>query len=235
MDATSRLSAQLKAHPQHISNVVDFNADADLLYKFDLTKNNPELSVELVNDIPKFSEWVNNTLSAHNCRYGIGGYMEPRTIYDNREQFDTTDEPRRLHLGVDIWADAGTPVYAPLDGKIHSLKDNANFGDYGPTIILEHDIAGLKLYTLYGHLSRESLIERTPGMPVKSGEQIATFGSAEVNGNWPPHLHFQLMLDMEGNSGDYFGACKLSEKEKYLQNIPDPQLLLSRLPNAVNK
>jgi murein DD-endopeptidase MepM/ murein hydrolase activator NlpD len=234
MDATSRLSAQLKHHPRPISNVVDFNADTDALYKFNLTKGNPELSAGLVNDIPEFSLWVNKKLAENNCRYGIGGYLELRTIYDNRGQFNTLDEPRRLHLGVDIWADAGTPVYAPLTGKIHSFKDNANFGDYGPTIILEHDINGLKLYSLYGHLSRESLVERTSGTPVKSGEQIGTFGNAEVNGNWPPHLHFQLMLDMEGNVGDYFGACKLSEKEKYLLNVPDPKLLLG-LPDAINE
>lgn len=234
MDATSRLSARLKEQPQTISNVVDFNAEVDCLYKLDLTKNNRELSVELVNDTPTFSDWVNAKLSANNCRYGIGGYMELRTIYDNREQFDTTDEPRRLHLGTDIWADAGTPVYAPLAGKVHSFKDNNNFGDYGPTIILEHDLDGFMLYSLYGHLSRESLNGLSVGMPMRSGQQIATFGLAEINGNWPPHLHFQLMLDMEGKTGDYFGACKLSEKEKYLLNIPDPQLLL-KFPKTINE
>ena len=226
MDATSRLAAWLNDHPQHISNVVDYNAATDKLFKFDLTKNNAELSPALVNDTANFSAWVNKKLADNHCRYGIGGYMELRTIYDNREQFDTTDEPRRLHLGVDIWSDGGTPVYSPLDGKIHSFKDNANFGDYGPTIIVEHHLNERTLYSLYGHLSRESLTGLTIGMPVKSGQQIATFGTAEVNGNWPPHRHFQLMLDMEGMAGDYFGACKLSEKDKYLQNIPDPALLL---------
>lgn len=233
MDATSRLAAWLNDHPPQISSVVDYNAAADRLFHFDLTKNNSELSAALVNDTSKFSAWVNKKLADNHCRYGIGGYMELRTIYDNREQFDTADEPRRLHLGVDIWSDAGTPVYSPLDGKIHSFKDNANFGDYGPTIIIEHDLDGLTLYSLYGHLSRESLAGLSIGMPVKNGRQIATFGTAEENGNWPPHLHFQLMLDMEGMKGDYFGACKLSEKERYSQNIPDPELLLG-FRDAVN-
>lgn len=233
MDATSRLSAWLKTHPQHISSVVDLNAKSDRLFRLDLTKNNTELSPAIVNDTFAFSNWVNKKLAVNNCRYGIGGYMELRTIYDDREQFDTTGEPRRLHLGVDIWGDAGIPVYAPLDGKIHSFKDNANFGDYGPTIILEHELDGFKLYSLYGHLSRESLDSLEVSMPVKRGQQIATLGRAEVNGNWPPHLHFQLMLNMEGNMGDYFGACKLSEKEKYLQNIPDPGLLL-KFPKPIN-
>ena len=233
MNATERLAAWLRDHPQQISKVVNFDAATDRLFQLDLTKNNTELSPAIVNDTPKFCAWVNQKLAANNCRYGIGGYMELRTIYDDREQFETADEQRRLHLGTDIWADAGTPVYSPLEGKIHSFKDNDNFGDYGPTIIIEHDLDGFKLFSLYGHLNRESLIGLNIGMIVKSGQQIAEFGSAEVNGNWPPHLHFQLMLDMEGNSGDYFGACKNSEKEKYLQNIPDPALLLL-FPPAVN-
>ena len=233
MDATTRLANWLATHPQTINKVVDFDPATDRLFRFDLTKNNTELSPAIVNNIPKFSEWVNEKLAANNCHYGIGGYMELRTIYDNREQFETTDEQRRLHLGIDIWTDAGTPVYSPLDGLIHSFKDNNNFGDYGPTIIIEHDLDGFKLYSLYGHLSRESLDGLSVGMSVKSGQRIADFGSADVNGNWPPHLHFQLMLDMEGNSGDYFGACKNSEKERYLQNIPDPALLL-QFPPAVN-
>jgi murein DD-endopeptidase MepM/ murein hydrolase activator NlpD len=233
MNATELLANCLKDHPKHINKVVDFNSAADRLFQFDLTKNNTELSPAIVNDTPKFSAWVNKKLSDNNCRYGIGGYMELRTIYDDREQFGTADEPRRLHLGIDIWADAGTPVYAPMDGTVHSFKDNDNFGDYGPTIILEHNLNGLMLYSLYGHLNRESLIGLSVGMPMQGGQKIAEFGNAEVNGNWPPHLHFQLMLDMEGNAGDYFGACKNSEKGKYLLNIPDPALLL-QFPPAIN-
>jgi hypothetical protein len=91
------------------------------------------------------------------ARYGIGGYMEHRTIYSRSAHFDTADEPRRLHLGVDIWGDAGTPIYSPLAGIVHSFADNDNFGDYGPCIILQHNLGGLALYSLYGHLSRKSL------------------------------------------------------------------------------
>ncbi len=159
--------------------------------------------------------------------------MELRTIYDNRPQFDTGDEPRRLHLGVDIWGDAGTPVYAPLAGTIHSYKDNAHFGDYGPTIILQHDLDGLIFYSLYGHLSRGNLKGIAIGQQINSGQPIANLGEAYENGSWPPHLHFQLILDMQDNKGDYPGACKISEKETYLQNIPDPDPIL-QFPPAIN-
>jgi murein DD-endopeptidase MepM/ murein hydrolase activator NlpD len=134
-------------------------------------------------------------------------------------------------LGVDIWAEAGTPVYAPLNGHIHSFQDNDHFGDYGPTIILQHDLDGLSLYTLYGHLSKESLNGLTVGKPIVKGQQIALFGSQEVNGHWPPHLHFQLMFDMEGCFGDYPGVGRYSEKDIYLRNSPDPNLIL-RFPDS---
>ena len=233
MDATAQLTAYLKANPQAIGKVVDFNKDADSLYHFDFTANNTELAAETFSDTERFSIWVNQKLKSENCRYGIGGYMEHRTIYARSAHFDTIDEPRRLHLGVDIWGDAGTPVYAPLQGKIHSFKDNNNFGDYGATIILAHELEGLKLYTLYGHLGRKSLEGLTEGMAVSLHQKIAELGNPEENGHWPPHLHFQLMFDMEGKKGDYPGVCKFSEKDKYLRNIPDPQLLLN-FPAAIN-
>src|SRR6202012_4326545 len=124
-------------------------------YPFDFTASNTELKPDDIIDTDKFSVWVSNKLEQHKARYGIGGYMEHRTLYARSEHFNTADEPRRLHLGVDIWAEAGTPVYTPLDGHIHSFADNDHFGDYGPTIILRHNLDGLTLYTLYGHLNRE--------------------------------------------------------------------------------
>jgi murein DD-endopeptidase MepM/ murein hydrolase activator NlpD len=220
-------------HPEAIGKVVDFDANHDRLYHFDLTAANKELTAEVINRPSMFSQLINEKLTNNNCRYGIGGYMEHRTIYAFSSHFDTDDEPRRLHLGVDIWCDAGTPVYAPLEGVVHSYHDNNNIGDYGPTIILQHDLDGLTLYSLYGHLSRTSLEGLSLGKPVLKNQQIATFGTSDENGHWPPHLHFQLMFDMEGKQGDYPGVGKFSEKKIWQKNIPDPGLILM-FPDAVN-
>lgn len=233
MDRHTLFANYVNNHPEAIGKVVDFDADHDRLYHFDLTAANKELTVEVINKPSMFSQLVNEKLRDNNCRYGIGGYMEHRTIYAFSSHFDTDDEPRRLHLGVDIWSDAGTPVYAPLDGIVHSYQDNNTIGDYGPTIILQHDLDGLTLYSLYGHLSRKSLEGLSNGMPVSKNRQIATLGNADENGHWPPHLHFQLMFDMEGKQGDYPGVAKFSEKEIWQKNIPDPGLIL-RFPQAVN-
>jgi murein DD-endopeptidase MepM/ murein hydrolase activator NlpD len=221
-----QLENYIKSHPSEIGKVVDYNPATDHLLKFDFTASNTELRPEDVNDTDKFSNWINKKLKDNKARYGIGGYMEHRTLYARSELFNSGDEPRRLHLGVDIWAAAGTPVYAPISGFVHSFEDNDHFGDYGPTIILQHQLNGLALYSLYGHLNRKSLDGLSVNQPITKGQQIAVFGSQDENGHWPPHLHFQLMFDMEGCYGDYPGVGRFSEKDKYLSNIPDPDLIL---------
>lgn len=227
MNKTEQLVEYLKAHPGSSGKVVDFAAETDRLYQLDLTAENRSLDSATITDTSKFCKWVTRQLEEHQCKYAVGGYWENRTIYAGIPLFDNgIEEPRFLHLGVDIWAAAGTPVYAPLAGKVHSFNDNNNLGDYGPTIILEHDLEGLTLYSLYGHLSRKNLVGLAVGQAFKANGAIGNLGEVHENGRWPPHLHFQLMFDMEGKLGDYPGACRFSEREKYLKNIPDPQLIL---------
>ncbi len=138
-------------------------------------------------------------------------------------------EPRTLHLGIDIWGEADTPVYAPMQGTVHSFNFNNNFGDYGATIILQHTIEDFYFHTLYGHLSLKSIQNLKEGETVEKGQWIASFGEAEENGHWPPHLHFQIVIDMQGMKGDYPGVCKYSEREIYLANCPDPDLILGMM------
>lgn len=233
MDKHRQLSSYITKHPGAVSNVIAFNPAADQFLQFNFTETNTALSGADVADTEKFSHYINTQLQQHNCRFGIGGYMEHRNIYQRSDLFDDYDEPRTLHLGVDIWAPAGTHIYAPLAGKIHSYQDNNHFGDYGPTIILEHNLDGLILYSLYGHLSRMSLHNLKVGHAIETGQKIAELGHADENGDWPPHLHFQLMFDMQGMTGDYPGVGKYSEKETLLLNIPDPNLILQILPATI--
>lgn len=157
-----------------------------------------------------------------------GGYDEERAIYSG-PVFTAPDgaEPRTIHLGIDIFEAAGTPVFAPLAGVVHSFQDNANPKDYGPTIVLAHPVTSrLTFYTLYGHLSRDSLDGLTIGKALAAGEAVAQLGEAAVNGDWPPHLHFQVILDMQGRRGDYPGVFKKSEREQWKRICPDPAPLL---------
>lgn len=227
MNRLTQLELYLKDHPEYVSPLVDFDSQTDKLFPFDFSSSNQELSLQTVADTSLFSAWISHKLQVNNCRYGIGGYNEHRTLYSRSELFNNSEEPRRLHLGVDIWAEAGTPVYAPLSGQIHSFRFNDAFGDYGATLILEHDLDGLIIYSLYGHLSLGSISGLQKGGNFKQGEKIAEFGIFSENGNWPPHLHFQLIFDMQGYEGDYPGVCQFSERLKFLANCPDPDILLN--------
>lgn len=125
-----------------------------------------------------------------------------------------------------MWINEQVAIYSALDGKIHSFKNNTALGDYGPTIIIEHEIENIKFHTLYGHLSEASLIGKSVGDLVKKGEQIATLGLPPTNGDYAPHLHFQIIIDMENKTGDYPGVCNIKNLEYYSMNCPDPNLLL---------
>lgn len=226
MGPLEKLKLWLQDHKNDIGRVVDFNPSADRLYPFDFTAANQELTDDILNDTPSFSSWAAQKLSVSSSRYGIGGYNEHRTIYTRSAYFDTLEEPRRLHLGVDIWGPAGTPVYNFYQAKVHSFQYNDHFGDYGATIILKYDLDSLALYGLYGHLSLASLNGLAEGQVISAGQSFANFGIAEENGNWPPHLHFQLTFDMQGKYGDYPGVCQYSKRDLYLSNCPDPALIL---------
>nr|WP_276899153.1 peptidoglycan DD-metalloendopeptidase family protein [Pedobacter kyonggii] len=216
----------IQANASLIHKVVDFDAERDQLLPLDFTAANAELTDEILDNTDLFSAWVNGKLIDNNARYGIGGYGEHRTIYSRSEHFNTGEEARRLHLGVDIWGPAGTPIYNFYDATVQSFANNNNFGDYGATIILAYEIGGLKFNALYGHLSLASLNGLKEGEFIPAGAKIAALGAKEENGYWPPHLHFQLIENMEGLKGDYPGVCRFSEREKYLANCPDPNLIL---------
>jgi murein DD-endopeptidase MepM/ murein hydrolase activator NlpD len=160
-----------------------------------------------------------------------GGYGEDRGVYSQVLFAPEGVEPRTVHLGIDIFAPAGAEVFTPLNARVHSFQVNDRPGDYGPTIILEHSAApGLKFHTLYGHLSRDSLKGLTPGAAFMAGERIAQLGTARENGGWPPHLHFQILLDIGSAKGDYPGVCRRSERERWLAICPDPAPLLGLVP-----
>lgn len=159
-------------------------------------------------------------------RIGVGGYGEQRGWYARGEQFVVDGEVRSIHLGVDIWAPAGEPVCAPYAGVVESFKDNALVGDYGPTVILRHELEGIRFFTLFGHLSRESLAGKAVGGVVEQGEVIGALGTPSVNGEWPPHLHLQIILDLLGMVGDYPGVASLRERDRFLALCPDPNLIL---------
>jgi murein DD-endopeptidase MepM/ murein hydrolase activator NlpD len=229
----------LQKYRQDFHPVVPFDPATDRLYLFDFTEGNKTLSLEQIADTESFANYINAELQQRGARYGIGGYNEHRTLYARSKHFDHSlrsgqtggataagEEPRRLHLGTDIWGPADTKVMAPMDGIVHSFAFNNIDSDYGATLILTHNLEGAGFHSLYGHLSLNSIKNLHEGKHIRKGEVIGEFGMRFENGNWPPHLHFQLIRDMLDWKGDYPGVCKFSEREQWLYNCPDPDLVL---------
>jgi murein DD-endopeptidase MepM/ murein hydrolase activator NlpD len=199
--------------------------------EMDFTPHNQELMRIDYSDTEVFDRYVFGALKASGKKYGIGGYLEHRGIYSRSGVFATDQADfRNIHLGIDVWTEAGHPIYAPLQGEVYAFQNNASFGDYGATIILEHRFSVMSLYSLYGHLALKDLEGLAIGQPIQAGEAFCHVGPYPENGDWPPHLHFQLMWDMLGNWGDFPGVCSVREIDKYKANCPDPQVLVGYLP-----
>ncbi len=184
----------------------------------DLSVNNADLSrVKTQHDIEAY---IQDQTRLMGKRLAYGGYQEERDFYLQSELF--SDDVRTIHLGIDIWLGAGERVYVHSDGVIHSIQNNDAYLDYGYTIITKHGSENSTYYSLYGHLSSAGLSELVVGQVISEGHPLAYVGDINENGGWAPHLHFQIILDMQGHAGDYPGVCSQAEKDDYFSNCPDP-------------
>lgn len=194
----------------------------------DLSIHNDELKHVDLSSSANLEKYINTTKACKNALVAYGGYNETRNIYQRSAHFNhmNPDTERNIHLGIDLWIGVGASVYAPLDGTVHSFQNNQHFGDYGPTIILKHGIDTVGFYTLYGHLSLDSIASLREGQLFRQGEKLAELGDASVNGDYPPHLHFQVMKEIGYYHGDYPGVCSKKDLDFYLGNCRNPNLLL---------
>jgi murein DD-endopeptidase MepM/ murein hydrolase activator NlpD len=227
MRADHPLAYLLKKHSASFHPVLGYEPAASDLVSLDLSPNNHEFTPDIFSDTGLFTSVIMRHIAGRNAKFAFGGYDELREMYSKSNVFDAGgehEEPRRIHVGLDIWGPAGTPVFAPLGGELHSSAMNGADGDYGSTLVLRHSIEGSVFHTLYGHLSESDLVIEK-GASVAAGQKIGHFGNPDENGNWPPHLHFQIIIDMGAYEGDYPGVCRFSERDKYLLNCPDPDLI----------
>ena len=200
----------------------------------DLSVASPMLSGDTTqNDEPSLTRRVDAVMRDAGVRVSIGRYDEPRLLYV-APAFAlgprATDEHRTIHIGLDLFADAGTPVFAPLGGEVAAFNDNGMNQDYGPVIILRHHTDdGTEFFTLYGHLSRASLPGLSVGKRFKAGDHIATLGAADENGGWTPHLHLQVITDLLDLGVDFPGVAPPSQRSAWTSICPDPNLIL-RVP-----
>lgn len=221
------LEKLLIENKNNLSGIFPFQLKAEDIFQLDLSVENKELYGVDLSSSSKLESYIINKVKSANKSIAMGGYAEDRLIYKKSSLFGDDEDARTIHLGIDIWYEANTSIHSPLDGVIHSFQNNDNFGDYGPTIIIEHQLNSYTFYTLYGHLSKNSIKGLKQGKKVTKGEKIAELGNDTENGNWPPHLHFQLITEMESNYGDFPGVCSKKNMNHYLNICINPELLLN--------
>tara|TARA_B100000029_G_scaffold499129_1_gene569070 strand:- start:199 stop:780 length:582 start_codon:yes stop_codon:yes gene_type:complete len=163
--------------------------------------------------------------AAPETEYSIGKYDEVRPNLYNTELFGGK---RNVHMGVDIGGPVGTPCMAFMDGEISRFGYNPAAGDYGNVVITKHEISGVSVWALYGHLDAASIEGKRGGQQVSAGEVICWMGDKHENGGWEPHLHFQLSL-VEPETHDMPGVVAPEDREHALTIYPDPRNVLGPL------
>jgi len=178
-------------------------------------------------DVVRLGQLLDEAMADAGTRFAFGRYAEPRELYDS-DDFAVADvaERRTVHMGIDLFCAAGTPVSAPLDGTVELLANNARELDFGPLVVLRHqDGPDREFFTLFGHLGPEVLDTLETGQRVMAGQQFATVGAPPQNGNWPPHLHLQLILDLLDLGADFPGVARKSRQDYWLGLSPSPAAL----------
>ncbi|KXZ39042.1 Murein DD-endopeptidase MepM and murein hydrolase activator NlpD, contain LysM domain [Alkalithermobacter thermoalcaliphilus JW-YL-7 = DSM 7308] len=111
-----------------------------------------------------------------------------REFSDSTLSYSPTLEQWELHKAVDIKVSENTPVRAMKDGEVVQITRNSK---HGVTVKIKHSE---QLYTLYGNLSTEVLVEE--GDFVKAGDVIGSVGNTSiVESKEGPHLHLEAIKD----------------------------------------
>jgi len=183
----------------------------------------------------KLTQKIFSEIKQAGADFGVGRYDEPRSLYTSPlfgASSDSTAERRTIHLGIDLFVEPGTPVRAPLDGVVHIVANNSAPMDYGPLVILQHETGDdEKFFTLYGHLTTDTLSSLRAGQHIAHGRQFARVGSSDENGGWAPHVHFQIILDLLELGADFPGVAYASQRAVWTSLSPDPNLLLGIPPD----
>eukprot|EP00590_Aulacoseira_subarctica_P002401 CAMPEP_0172424902 /NCGR_PEP_ID=MMETSP1064-20121228/28749_1 /TAXON_ID=202472 /ORGANISM="Aulacoseira subarctica , Strain CCAP 1002/5" /LENGTH=300 /DNA_ID=CAMNT_0013167341 /DNA_START=59 /DNA_END=961 /DNA_ORIENTATION=+ len=161
--------------------------------------------------------------------FSVGKYNEARFHLYETDLFATGSSPRIVHMGIDLGAPVGTPVFAFTDGIVLHSGYNPAKGDYGNAIVVEHWIhRKRKLWALCGHLSNASIVHSYVGKHIQRGEIVGWIGNVHENGGWLPHVHFQLSISPP-DTHDMAGVVSLEDRDMALKQYPDPRIVLGVL------
>jgi 4-aminobutyrate aminotransferase-like enzyme/Ser/Thr protein kinase RdoA (MazF antagonist) len=228
---TEAVCSWLRHRTDRFSPVLGVDLSAAGCVVFDLSVGSPLVSGDqAANAEPELSRRLFGEMKQRGVEVGIGRHDEARLLCTS-PLFVTgqglTEEQRTIHLGVDLFAEAGTPVYAPIAGALFAFSKNEAPEHYGPVVVLQHSTDdGDTFHTLYGHLSKRSLEGFHLGKSFDQGEQIGTIGTPAVNGGWTPHLHFQIITDLLELGCNFPRVCRASQRHIWTRFSPDPNVVL---------
>jgi len=226
-----KLKGWLQANAGSAASILKTEVRAAPSIVFDLSVGSAFLGADPSAGEPgKLTQKIFSEIKQAGADFGVGRYDEPRSLYTSPlfgASADPADEPRTIHLGIDLFVEPGTPLRAPLDGVVHIVANNSAPMDYGPLVILQHEPDdGERFFTVYGHLSKDTLSSLRAGQQVARGQQFARVGSSVENGGWAPHVHFQIILDLLELGADFPGVAYASQRAVWTSLSPDPNLLL---------
>lgn len=96
----------------------------------------------------------------------------------------------RYHLADDKLDPAGTPVFAPANGKIVRIENWPSCGNYGGLVLMEiTNYDGSRVVALMGHLIGFT-IAVSEDQQVSRGQLLGYLGDYDQNGCWEEHIHF---------------------------------------------
>lgn len=122
------------------------------------------------------------------CPVQYNGDIIIRSDARGNGYFASPRNGKRLHRGIDLLAEIGTPVFSVRSGKVIAASSNNGMGKY---VVIRHKG---NLVTIYGHLNQIYVIK---GSRVRQGSIIGSVGktgNAKFNGI-QPHLHFEVRKD----------------------------------------
>jgi 4-aminobutyrate aminotransferase-like enzyme/Ser/Thr protein kinase RdoA (MazF antagonist) len=221
----------LLANGKSASLILDVDLRTSPSLIFDLGVGSRLLGADpSASETPALTGQIFGEMKRAGASVGIGRYDEARPLY-NSPLFGGGDNPtaerRTIHLGIDLFVEPGTALRVPLDGVVHILANSAAPQDYGPVVILRHETDdGEEFFTLYGHLTTQTLDGLKVGQRIARGEKFARVGTSAENGGWPPHVHFQIILDLLDLGADFPGVAYASQRAVWTSLSPDPNLLL---------
>ncbi|TXI12621.1 MAG: aminotransferase class III-fold pyridoxal phosphate-dependent enzyme [Rhizobium sp.] len=223
----ARIERWLERNAYDFAGILKPSLTKPKVLALDLTAAGPDAEAWATLDAIGAERLIEDRVGATRADFAIGLYGEDRVVYKG-DAFETptAGQRRTIHLGIDLFLPAREPVRAPFAGTVAFIHDDAVPFGFGPTVLLEHRTdEGDAFWTLYGHLSRESVAKLKVGQAIGKGEDFCTLGAASENGNWSPHLHFQIVTDHLGLGGQMHGVGVRDHWQVWRAISPDPSIV----------